>query len=246
MRITRKTVTDSDASTRPMSWRPSSIGRIFSHAMNPRRTAMNRIESWSEFYRERPTIADAVNQVSAHLPLIEQLLRCERILEIGVGTGSLSGFLGSFVATTVLESDEKVARNASQNPLFRNSRVRLVVGDGMRIPFKDSSFDAMYSQGLWEHFPDAEIHRFVREGLRVARVVLASVPTKWYPHLGKMWRPALRGDERLLGKEAWQRVLARGGYTAEATYYPDFKLATIGGWTLPWPTHLLVRISRPR
>lgn len=206
---------------------------------------MKRIEPWSEFYRVRPTLADAIHQVSSHTPLIDQLLRYRRILEIGAGTGSLSGFLGSFVSTTVVESDQTVARSVLHNPLFRNSSVHLVVGDGMRIPFKDSSFDATYSQGLWEHFPDAEVHRFVREGLRVARVVLASVPTKWYPHLGKMWRPALRGDERLLGKEGWQRVLARGGYVAETSYYSDFKLATIGGWTIPWPTHLLVRVSRP-
>lgn len=207
---------------------------------------MKRIESWSEFYREHPTFADAINQVSSHLPLIEQLVGYPRILEIGAGTGSLSGFLGSYVSTTVLESDEKVARNVLHNPLFRSSRVRLVVGDGMRIPFKDDSFDAVYSQGLWEHFPDDDVHRFVREGLRVARVVFASVPTKWYPHLGNVWRPALRGDESLLGKDGWRRVLAQGGYVSEGSYYSDFKLATIGGWTVPWPTHLMVRVSRPR
>lgn len=207
---------------------------------------MRRIESWSEFYGGRPTLAHAINQVSSHLPLVEQLVGYARILEIGAGTGSLSGFLSSYVSTTVIESDERVARNVLQNPLFRSSRVRLVLGDGMPIPFKDGSFDAIYSQGLWEHFPDDDVHRFVREGLRVARAVLASVPTKWYPHLGNVWRPALRGDERLLGKEGWQRVLARGGYAAEGSYYSDFKLATIGGWTVPWPTHLLVRVSRAK
>lgn len=207
---------------------------------------MKRIDSWSEFYQERPTLTDAIDQVASHLPLIEQLLGCPRVLEVGAGSGSLSGFLGSFVSTTVVESDGKVARQALHNPLSRNSRVHLVVGDGMQTAFKDNSFDATYSQGLWEHFTDAEVHRFVREGLRVARVVFASVPTRWFPHLGKLWRPALRGDERLLGKAEWQRVLARGGYVAEASYYPDFKLATFGGWTVPWPTHLLVKVSRPK
>src|SRR2546427_9351987 len=71
MRIRPKTVTDSDASMRPGLRGRISIGWIFSHATNPRGTVMKRIESWSEFYRERLTIADAINR--GHLDLVRKL-----------------------------------------------------------------------------------------------------------------------------------------------------------------------------
>lgn len=206
---------------------------------------MREVKPWAEFYDRNAALSEAVYQVGSHVPLIECLTGHDRILEVGAGTGSLSGFLGSIAAVTVLELDLVVALRARPNPLSRRGRVDLVVGDGMRMPFEDDAFDAVYSQGLWEHFSDGDVHRFVAEGLRVAPLVLASVPSRWYPHLGTLWRPMLRGDERLLGRRAWVEILAAGGFHAEASYYPDVKLGTIGGWTLPWPVHVLIKTRRP-
>jgi len=73
-------------------------------------------------------------------------------------------------------------------------------------------------------------------------VVHASVPSLWYPHIGKRLRPTLRGDERLLRVDSWREIIAPVSGRCEAHYYSDVKLATFAGHTLPWPTHILVSI----
>jgi SAM-dependent methyltransferase len=207
---------------------------------------MARVRSWPEFYADAPTFSGAMRQVASHLPLIEELAPCGRVLEVGVGSGSLSSFLGNVTNVAVVDTDEHVLRTAARNPIHGGSGVGLVRADGMRIPFKDDSFDAVYSQGLWEHFDDSAVHAFTREGLRVAPAVFASIPTRWYPHIGRIWRPMLRGDERLLDRDRWLAILRDGGFRAEAAYYPDIKLLTVGGWTAPWPVHLLIKVTRSR
>lgn len=206
--------------------------------------SVRTVKSWAEFYRTQPAFADALMQVASHTALLGGIGAGARVLEVGAGSGSLSGFLSGRAHVTVVEPDPGVARTARRNPLMVAERVAFVRGDGMRLPFRRDSFDVVYSQGLFEHFADEDVRRFVSEGLRVAPVVLSSVPSRWYPHLGKVLRPALRGDERLLPKEAWCAMIAPVAAHCHAAYYADAKLATIAGRTLPWPTHVLLTARR--
>lgn len=210
----------------------------------PVQSNVRRVKSWSEFYSNRTSLSDAIMQVASHVRLLELIPGGSRVLEVGAGSGSLSGFLSGHARVTIIEPDLHVGRNALANPLMDGPRVELLQGDGMRLPFRADAFDVVYSQGLFEHFGDADVRRFVTEGLRVAPLVLASIPSVWYPHLGRVLRPTLRGDERLLNKDAWMTIVASDGAQCQATYYPDVKLGTIAGRTFPWPTHILLRVRR--
>ncbi|GAI49981.1 unnamed protein product, partial [marine sediment metagenome] len=64
---------------------------------------------------------------------------------------------------------------------------------------------------FFEHFDDANIGKLLREQLRVARMVIFSVPTLWYPRRDF-------GNERLMEKEDWLRILA-GFKVEKAVYY---------------------------
>ena len=55
-------------------------------------------------------------------------------------------------------------------------------GSGLCLPFKDNSFDAVYSEGVIEHFPLAQSHEMLAEHARVCRrggVVVVSVPNRF-------------------------------------------------------------------
>src|SRR5437667_7308069 len=123
--------------------------------------SVRRVKAWSEFYATSPTYTDALMQVASHAALLERMQGGDRVLEIGAGTGSLSGFLSGRSRVTVVEPDLQVGRIALTNPLMQTNRVALVRGDGMHLPFRADSFDVVYSQGLLEHFADDAVRRLV-------------------------------------------------------------------------------------
>jgi ubiquinone/menaquinone biosynthesis C-methylase UbiE len=60
--------------------------------------------------------------------------------------------------------------------------VEAIKGDGFSLPFKDKSFDAVYSEGVIEHFPMDCATAMLKEHARVCRpggLVLVSVPNKF-------------------------------------------------------------------
>ena len=60
--------------------------------------------------------------------------------------------------------------------------VGAVKGDGFSLPFRDKSFDVVYSEGVIEHFPIERSVEMVREHVRVCRpggLVIVSVPNKF-------------------------------------------------------------------
>ncbi len=73
------------------------------------------------------------------------------------------------------------------------------------MPFPDKYFDAAFSQGLFEHFNNADMLGLAREQLRVARLAYISVPSFFYPHIGR-FGPGLVGNERLKRLSFWRRL----------------------------------------
>jgi SAM-dependent methyltransferase len=161
---------------------------------------------WGEFYddRTRDTWARFIGGVAHNASIIEHVvsLNPRRLLEVGCGPASLSIFLSYLgYAVTGLDRDEKVlATAAERNRVFRG-RVTLLAGDAFNLPFEDDAFDVVYNQGFFEHFSDEDIRRLVGECLRVARALVFKVPNANYPRQDF-------GDERLLTREQWERILS--------------------------------------
>jgi SAM-dependent methyltransferase len=178
---------------------------------------------------------------TTHTPLIEWLTSATTVLEVGTGTGMLSAF-SSRTARNVVTLDNSGGVLTTAGRFFDtvDAPVRRVAGDAFRLPFRDRSFDVAFSQGLLEHFSDEAVRAIVREQSRVATRVIASVPTLWYPHLGHLG-PGLIGNERLMTKRRWERLL--GGFKVRAHYYADPKVATLAGFTVPLPVQLLLVVE---
>ena len=173
---------------------------------------------WEQYYKERPLYLERyINSIWEHKPLLIEVASSGRnILEVATGTGSLSIFL-SHLGHNVLSVDnnEGVLRIVQHNNTNFGGRVTFKKADAFNLPFNDDSFDVCFSQGFLEHFADDDIKKLLREQLRVSRKVLFSVPSVWYPRQDF-------GDERLIKKEDWLRILSEFKLE-KASYYTGRK-----------------------
>ena len=138
----------------------------------------------------------------AHYPYLEQYLETEsvagrRVLEIGLGYGTVSGRLagagaelhGVDIAGGPVEMVRHRLRLAG-----RPADERVVQGSALDLPFTDASFDRVYSIGCLHHTGDlprsiAEVHRVLRPGGR-------AVVMLYNRHSFRLLSRRLRGEAR--------------------------------------------------
>ncbi len=160
--------------------------------------------SWEQYYKERPlSLERYINNIWDHKPLLIEVASSGRnILEIATGSGNLSIFLSHLGYNVVsVDNNDGVLKIAQHNNTNFKGGVTFKEADAFNLPFDDDSFDVCFSQGFLEHFADGDIRKLLKEQLRVSRKVLFSVPSFWY-------RRQDFGDERLMKKEDWLRILS--------------------------------------
>ena len=78
-----------------------------------------------------------------------------------------------------------------------------VAGDGRALPFRDRSFDLVFSNSVIEHVGDAASQRrFAGEVARVGRAYWVQTPNRWFPVEQHLFTPLVHWLPR-----AWQRAL---------------------------------------
>lgn len=138
-----------------------------------------------------------------HWPYIWQICwnAKQNVLEIGCGRGIHSIFLSYFIPSVFgIDNNLKLVEMARKNNSRFCGRARFLRGNAFTLDFPARHFDVCYSQGFLEHFEDEEIRLLVGEQLRVARLMIASVPSTFLA-------TKERGDERLMSIEDWRRIL---------------------------------------
>jgi SAM-dependent methyltransferase len=108
------------------------------------------------------------------------------------------------------------------------------VGDVRDMPFRDATFDAVYSMGTIEHFDDTE--RAVREMVRVLKPggrAIIGVPNRHDPFLRPLLATVLQaiglyayGYEKSYSRRALRAMLERAGFTVVA----ETAILFIPGW----------------
>ena len=169
---------------------------------------------WEQYYKQRSlSLERYINNIWDHKSLlIEVASSGQNILEVGTGTGNLSIFLSHLGYNVVsVDNDDGVLEIAQHNNANFKGGVTFNKADAFNLPFDDNSFDLCFSQGFVEHFADGDIRKLLREELRVSRKVVFSVPSFWYPRQDF-------GDERLMKKEDWLRILSEFKLE-KASYY---------------------------
>ena len=114
-----------------------------------------------------------------------------------------------------IDNNDGVLKIAQHNNANFKGEVTFKKADAFNLPFDDNSFDICFSQGFFEHFADDDIRKLLRKQLRVSKKVLFSVPSFWYPRQDF-------GDERLMKKEDWLRILSEFKLE-KASYYGERK-----------------------
>ncbi len=160
--------------------------------------------NWSRFRVDQISLPTFLKRSLIHAELIAAVRRraAGGALEVGVGSGAHSAALSHLVGCIVAVDNDARIREAARPNLDRFGRsVRLLAADAFTLPFRSEAFGVGYSQGLMEHFTDAEIGALLQEQLRVCRSVVFSVPSDRYPRQDV-------GDERLMDPPAWARIAA--------------------------------------
>jgi 2-polyprenyl-3-methyl-5-hydroxy-6-metoxy-1,4-benzoquinol methylase len=197
-------------------------------------------KKWEDVYGAENTIEDFIGNIANHSTFLREILdeNPKRVLEIGSGSGTLSIFLSHFnLKVTSIDNNEKVIKLAKKHNELFSGKVKFVKQNAFKMTFKNDFFDLVYHQGFLEHFFNEEIIRLLKEQLRVAPLIVFSVPNKWYGHRDV-------GDERLLSKKEWEKVLSEFNIVKSENYYtwPSFVFKRKIFWLKP--TMYLAKIKR--
>lgn len=201
---------------------------------------MRETERWDLFWASKDDL-DAVYPSSPRVleALIERLPPGPvRALEIGAGTGRDSAALVARGVRAVAldaapESWSLVARTAPE--LVGRG---IVGGDALHLPFAGASFDAVFHQGVLEHFGNPSA--FLAENYRVTvpgGLLVVDVPQTFHPWT-LLKRTALRVDRWFAGWETdftigrLERLVRRAGYETIGDY---------GDWMVPSLAYRLFR-----
>lgn len=165
---------------------------------------MDKTFSWHNFYSAEVSVKDFLSNLQTHAEFIEAIFneRPQKILEVGIGTGGMGLFFSLLGIETVgVDNNDKIIKAAKNLNRKLGGKTTLTNANAFQLPFGNNSFDLIFSQGFLEHFTDQEIIRLLNEQIRVGRKVFFSVPNNFYPQKDF-------GDERLLSKKDWEKILA--------------------------------------
>ncbi len=140
---------------------------------------------WENFWSRKSDIREVYSNtdrirrnLSKHLQLDKA-----RILEVGAGTGRDSFFMADDGAELFLLDYSKNSLKiiAKESPVDRT--VCPVGADAFQLPFLDDTFDAVFHQGLLEHFRREKASALLKENIRVLKpggFLVVDVPQRWH------------------------------------------------------------------
>ncbi len=121
--------------------------------------------------------------------LLEQVTDRSDFLEIGCGHSSLhpalSGHVQSITGVDYVQGAVTASQMRAQQHGYADHST-YICADGFQLPFPEGSFDIVWSQGLLEHYRDADL--MLKEQMRVCRAggkVIISVPSR--PSYLSLW-----------------------------------------------------------
>lgn len=144
-----------------------------------------------------------------------------RVLDIGCGTGIHSKYLAK-MRYEMYASDLSSELIVEANRKSREKKIKFLISDAERIPFKDKTFDYMFCGALLHHLPNrTQTIREIRRVLKKGGKVFSFDPNKLNPYtflcqniLNRMFNiVGLSKNERSLSPKMLEREFSRGGFS---------------------------------
>lgn len=151
-------------------------------------------------------VADKVAQACSNI-------RMPHILDLGCGTGALAEIIQSEIPDCSIVGIDLSPRMVEQARTRLDERVEIATGDAEHLPFPDSSFDVVYCNDSFHHYPDPVLAAF--QAWRVLRAggtfVIGDV---WQPAPARMimnaWMPhSKEGDVRIYSEGEMRTILGK-------------------------------------
>ena len=129
-------------------------------------------------------LADTWHFPYAYKTFSKYIPRDSLVLEIGFGSGRILTRIARDLNCKCVgvEVEDGAFPSLSFFSQQHGVAVEAMKGDGFSLPFRDESFDVVYSEGVIEHFPIDRASQMIREHARVCRrggLVIISVPNKF-------------------------------------------------------------------
>lgn len=171
--------------------------------------ASRRKIDWKAYYAKPARLGDLVADNLFHLYFILRILmlRPRSLLEVGCGPGHHGILLAKMRSgggrKCLLDSEPYVLDKARRLSQAVHAEVEYIVADAFALPFRNRSFDVVFSQGLLEHFRPEQAELTLVEQIRVSRrAVVFSVPSSENPFEGT-------GDEQRRSVQEWKEISSR-------------------------------------
>lgn len=144
-----------------------------------------------------------------------------RLLDLGCGTGALAARVLDELPVARLECIDLSPRMVETARAQLGTRADVRLGDAERLPFRDSSFDAVWCNDSFHHYPDPE-----RAAFQAWRVLAPGgtfvIGEAWQPAPARAimnaWMPHSReGDVRIYSEAELRRIL--GAWFSSVTWH---------------------------
>lgn len=185
------------------------------------------ITKWSKLYSKDISEKDLVDNIEYHSYFIDLIrkqaklsakLKIPKIIEIGVGNGTMSIFFSRNELYEVygIDNDIDVLRYCINNNKQLGGYAKFLFMDAFDLNIlKKQEFDVAFSQGTLEHFDNESIIKLLSMQLKIANYIVFSVPSV-------NWATREIGDERKMTLDEWRTLLNEGGFNIlDLEYYKE-------------------------
>ena len=167
------------------------------------------VVDWHHHYEARFGLRWYFTEMLYRITDLKVLVNFKTILSVGSGRAFTENLFSK--DKFVIASDRSAALLHIAKNHATNAKVFLAC-DGFKLPFKNQSFECVYSQGLLEHFDLTEATRLLKEMGRVGRTVVFSVPLDSY-------KGHPLGKEYHRKTEEWMKILSDVFQFRKALHY---------------------------